>query len=153
MSKYVGLWKFHSIGQFSDEGKMVYLTAEEYLKAPMPYIDASDEDEVAHEMKERKMTVGGKLKISDDGKIYMMVPLPEGVPQAEIDKAVAAGHIRVEDGMMLDRKSLAWEERDGELWYDTGIKGEIMGEKKDGWTKALDDDGFFCLITTRYVKE
>lgn len=153
MSKYAGLWKFHSIGQFDDNGKVVYLNAEEYLKSPMPYIDESDEDEVAHELKERKMTVGGKIKICDDGKLYMLAPLPEGVSQAEVDKAVAAGMIQLMDGMMLGDKALTWEERDGELWYDTGIEGEVMGEKKDGWVKALDADGFFTFMTTRYVKE
>ncbi len=39
---YVGRWVFHSIGMMNEADEMVYLNAEEYRKAPMPYIDESD---------------------------------------------------------------------------------------------------------------
>ena len=55
------------------------------------------------------------------------------------------------DGMMADRPWV-WEERGGELWYDTGIKGEVFGEKADSWVKAIDEDGYFTFATTRFVK-
>ena len=41
---FIGKWKFHSIGVFSDNDELVYLTAEEYLASPMFYIDETDED-------------------------------------------------------------------------------------------------------------
>ena len=43
---YVGKWVFHSIGMVNDSDEVVFLSAEEYLKAPMPYIDESDEEAV-----------------------------------------------------------------------------------------------------------
>ena len=43
---YVGKWVFHSIGMVNDSDEMVFLCAEEYLKAPMPYIDESDEEAI-----------------------------------------------------------------------------------------------------------
>ena len=46
---------------------------------------------------------------------------------------------------MLSDKAIAWEERDGELWYDTGI-----GD--DSWTKAIDENGFFTFITMKFKK-
>jgi len=148
---YIGFWKFHSIGTVNDDCEMVYLNEEEYLNSPMPYIDTEDPDAVADEMRERKQMIGSQIEICEDGKLYMLMPLPEDVPQEEVDEAVAAGVITLMDGMMTD-KPAAWEERDGELWYDTGIKGEVFGEKADGWVKAIDENGYFTFATTRFVK-
>ena len=93
---YTGKWIFHSIMTFDENDMPVYLNAEEYLSSPMPYIDETDDEEVANEMKERKKTIGTFIKICDDGKLYMLMPLPEDVSQDEIDKAVAAGVIMYE---------------------------------------------------------
>jgi len=143
---YVGKWVFHSIGMFNDADEMVYLIAEEYLKAPMPYIDETDEEMVADEMKERKQAIGGKIAVCEDGKLYMLMPMPEGVSPEEIDQAVSAGIIKVYDGMMTDEPK-AWEERDGELWLEVG-----EGMSDDGWVKLSDENGFLVFMTTRYIK-
>ena len=143
---YTGKWVFHSIGMFNDSDEMVYLSAEEYLKAPMPYVDESDEEAVADELKERRQMIGGQIAVSEDGKLYMLMPLPEGVSKEEVDQAVEAGVIKLYDGMMTDDPKLC-EERDGELWLEVG---EDMSE--DGWAKISDDNGFLIFMTTRYVK-
>ena len=109
---YVGKWVFHSVGMMNENDEMVYLSAEEYLNAPMPYVDETDEEAVADEMKERKQTVAGQLAVCEDGKLYMLMPLPEGVSQAEVDAAVAAGHIKLYDGMITDEPK-TWEDRSG----------------------------------------
>lgn len=36
---YIGKWRFHSIGVINESGELIYLSAEEYLNSPMPYID------------------------------------------------------------------------------------------------------------------
>ena len=64
---YVGKWVFHSIGMVNDSDEMVFLSAEEYLKAPMPYIDESDEEAVADELKERLNMIGGQIAVCEDG--------------------------------------------------------------------------------------
>ena len=143
---YVGRWKFHSIGAMNEEFEMVFMNAEEYLNSPMPYIDESDPDAVADEMKERKQAVSAQLEISQDGKLYMLIPIPEGIPQDEVDAAVRAGHITLYDGMMTDEPK-TWEERNGELWLEVG-----EGMSEDGWIRLSDGDGFVCFVTTRYVK-
>ena len=116
---YVGKWVFHSIGTVNDSDEVVFLSAEEYLKAPMPYIDESDEEAVADELKERRNMISGQIAVCEDGKLYMLMPLPEGVSKEEVDKAVKAGVIKLYDGMMTDDPK-AWEERDGELWLEVG---------------------------------
>ena len=143
---YIGKWKFHSIGTFNEKDEFVYLNAEEYLAAPMPYIDETDEEAVADEIKERNRMIGGRISVCEDGKLYMLMPLPEGVPQNEVDRAVAAGVIKLYDGMMTDEPK-AWEERDGELWLEVG-----MGMSDDGWVKLSDGDGYLLFMSTRYEK-
>lgn len=143
---YVGKWVFHSIGTVNDSDEAVFLGAEEYLKAPMPYIDESDEEAVADELKERRNMIGGQIAVCEDGKLYMLMPLPEGASEEEVDKAVKAGVIKLYDGMMTDDPK-AWEERDGELWLEVG-----EGMSEDGWTKISDDDGHLLFMTTRYVR-
>ena len=143
---YVGKWVFHSIATMNDNDEFVYLNAEEYINSPMPYVDENDPEAVADEMKERNQMVGGQIKVCEDGKLYMLMPLPEGVSQAEVDEAVAAGVIKLCDGMITDEPK-AWEERDGALWLEVG-----MGMSEDGWVKASDDEGFINFMTTRYKK-
>ena len=143
---YVGKWVFHSIGMVNDSDEVVFLSAEEYLKAPMPYVDESDEEAVADELKERRKMIGGQIAVCENGKLYMLMPLPEGVSKEEVDKAVKAGAIKLYDGMMTDDPK-AWEERDGELWLEVG-----EGMSEDGWVKLSDDDGNLLFMTTRYVR-
>nr|MBQ4318520.1 hypothetical protein [Clostridia bacterium] len=143
---YVGKWVFHSIGMMNEIDEIVYLSGEEYLKAPIPpYVDESDEEAVADEMKERQQTVGGKIAVCEDGNLYMLMPLPDGVSKEEVDEAVKAGHIKLYDGMITDEPK-KWEERDGELWLEVG-----EGMSEDGWVK-LSEDGLLAFITTRYEK-
>ncbi len=149
---FIGKWKFHSIGVFNDNDELVYLTAEEYLDSPMLYIDETDKEAVDEEMKERKKTIGMQIKICDDGKMYMLMPLPEGVPQAEVDEAVAAGYFTLVDGMITD-SPMQWELRNGELWYDTGIQGEVFDEEVQTWVKALDESGYFTFMNYMFIKE
>ena len=141
---YVGKWIFHSIGTITDADEMVYLSAEEYLKSPMPYIDETDEEAVADELRERKNMIGAQIEIREDGKLYTLMPLPEGVTKEEVDAAVAAGQISLRDGMMVGGVE-AWEEREGALWYTTELS-------EDGWTKGSDGDGFVFFMTLRFVK-
>jgi len=144
---YVGKWVFHSIGAMNETGEMVYMNAEEYLNSPMPYIDESDEEAVADERKERRQMIGGKIAVCEGGKLYMLMPLPEGVSKEEVDQAVAAGIIQLFDGMITDEPK-SWEERNGELWLEVG-----EGMSEDGWVKLSDDAGYLNFMTTRYVKE
>ena len=120
---YVGRWVFHSIGM----------------------VNESDEEAVADERKERQKMIGGQIAVCEDGKLYMLMPLPEGVSKEEVEQAVSAGIIKLYDGMMTDDPK-AWEERDGALWLEVG-----EGMSEDGWVQ-LSDDEYLTFMTTRYVK-
>lgn len=144
--RYVGKWVFHSVGTMNDSDELIYLNAEEYLASPMPYVDESDEEAVADEMNERQQIIGSKIAVCEDGKLYMLMPLPEGVTAEEVDEAVKAGHIQLYDGMMTDAPK-TWEERDGALWLEVG-----EGMSEDGWVKLADDESMIDFMNTRYVK-
>lgn len=144
--KFVGKWVFDSVGTFDENFEKVYLSAEEYIKSPMPYVDTDDAEAVADEMKERRQTVGSQIAVCEDGKLYMLMPLPDGVSREEIDQAVEKGIIKLYDGMMTDEPK-TWEERDGALWIEVG-----EGMSEDGWAKLSDGDGYLCFMTARYVK-
>ena len=141
---YVGKWAFHSIGVVNEGDQLVYLSAEDYLKSPMPYVDETDEEAVADELKERKQMVGGQIAVCEDGQLYLLLPLPEGVSQEEVDAAAAAGHIKLYDGMMTDAPR-PWEERNGELWVN-------MEGGEDGFVRLSDEHGYLTFMTTRYSK-
>ena len=142
---YVGKWQFHSIGTVDDETcERVWMNAEEYIKSPMPYIDETDEDAVADEIKERKKTVGTILEVCEDGKLYVLMPIPEGVSEKEVEAAVEAGIIKVRDNMMTE-DPFVWQEREGQLWVETGMSD-------DGFEKFSGDEAFLTMLTTRYEK-
>ena len=143
---YVGKWKFHSIGTINENDEMVFMDAKEYLESPMMYIDENDPEAVEDEMKERKQMIGSQIAICEDGNFYMLMPLPEGVSQEEVDAAAEAGLIKLYDGMMTDEPK-AWKEQDGELWIEVG-----EGMSEDGWAKLPEQDGMIVFITTRYEK-
>lgn len=149
---YIGNWIFNSIGAEDDEKGLVYLSGEEYLASPMPYIDETDEEAVKDEINERKKMIGMKVKVCDDGILYLLMPIPDGVSKEELKEVIDAGVFMLVDGMLTDR-AIVWEEREGELWYDTGIEGEVFEEKADRWVKAIDKDGYFTFASIRFVKE
>ena len=144
---FVGKWFFHSIGSVDENGDFIYLNAEDYLNSPMDYIDESDEEAVADEIRERKQMTGSAIEVCDDGTLYMMMPIPEDASESEIEEAVKVGEIELRNGMISD-KAFPWEERNGELWFDAGIEGEAGSS----WINPIDEEGFFKFITIRYER-
>ena len=149
--EYVGKWTFHSIGTINDKDEFVYMTPDEFLASPMPYIDENDKEAVEEELSERKTTIGMQAEINEDGNIYFLIPIPQNVEQSEIEEAVKSGEITLRNGMMLTQ-AVKWELRGEALWYDTEIEGEAFGEKTDSWVKGIDDNGYFTFMTMRFTK-
>ncbi|MBE6570144.1 MAG: hypothetical protein E7658_08025 [Ruminococcaceae bacterium] len=144
---YIGRWKFHSIGVLNEKDEFEYLDAQAYLESPMPYVDETDEEAVADELRERQKMIRGEIAVCEGGKMYMLLPLPDGVSREEVDRAVQAGHIKLYDGMMTD-DPMTWEERDGELWFAVSPD---MSEEDSRWAKGTDGE-FLVFMTTRYTK-
>ena len=123
-----GLWKVDKLIGFDDDFNQIWKDAQAILADP-----SADDDE--------KNMAKSVVEIGDDGIIKMMMPLPEGISQEEIDEAVAAGEIEVSGDMMIAEKH-AWKEEDGKFFFDSGIEGEALGEEVSPWEEIkVSDDG------------
>lgn len=150
---YIGKWKICLIGNVDEVKGIVYMTPDEYLSSPMPsYVDESDPEAVESELRDRRSIASMTADFCDDGKVYFLIPFPKESTQEEIDEAVASGEVTVRDGM-IQGDIVSWELRDGELWVDLGVEGEVMGEKADTFVKALDENGLFTFLTMKFIKE
>lgn len=143
-----GDYRFHSMLSL-DEDETKYLTAEELINKPAP--EDMDPEFAEHEKAETIAMTKTILRIHDDGTLKIMQPIPEGVSQEEVDAAIASGEILVEDGYIYD-KVLQWEDRDGVIYYNTGIEGTIFDEKADPWTTLFDNEGYVNFMFMRFKK-
>lgn len=150
---YVGKWVFHSIINMDENGGSQFLNAEEYLKVIPGYIDKTDAEAVANEQREKTLIINSQLEICDDGMVYTLTPVPEGISQAEIDQAVAAGEISFRHGMMVLDPPKPWEDRNGELWVQAGTADFFDGQgERPNWEKCVIEDGILTFILVRYKK-
>ena len=119
---YIGKWRFHSIGVINEAGNLTYMNAEEYINSPMPYIDETDEEAITSEMRERKQITSSLIEICDNGKLLMLIPIPKEEYESYLAELESGGEKELRPGMICMRCS-DWEERNGELWFDSGIEG------------------------------
>ena len=141
---YAGIWVLHSVGVRDEDMNLIYVTPENYLNYPMPYVDEDDPEAVADEIRERKSILSMRLRIDPDGTLYSLMAIPEGVSQEEVDEAIAAGEFMLVDGMLCQGTN-RWELRGDELWADLGMS-------EDGWDKLSNEEGLLDLITFRFAK-
>lgn len=129
MKKIQGKWIVAETMQFNDETcKVEWVSVEKILAK-----DDLDKDMI--------MLLKTQVVFQEDGAIDFFCPLPEGVSQADIDAAIAAGQLKMKDGMMVMQQK-HWKEEDGKILTDTGAEGEVLGEKVGPWEelKVLDGD-------------
>ena len=128
MTNLTGKWVVADTMQFNDETcKAEWLSVEKILTK-----DDLDKDMI--------MLLKTIVLFQEDGAIDFLCPLPEGVSQAEIDAAIAAGKLKLKDGMMvMDQKH--WKEENGKIMADTGAEGEVFGEKVGPWEELKVVDG------------
>lgn len=134
----IGIWKVDKIMGFDDDFNQVWKDAQAIINNP----DA-DEDE--------KNMAKAQVEFGDDGMVRMMMPLPEGISQEEIDAAVAEGEIEVKGDMMIAEKH-PWKEEDGKVLYDSGTEGEAFGEEVSPWLEIKKTDNGIEMFTFQLVK-
>ena len=128
MTNLIGKWMVAETMQFNEEQcKFEWAKVEDILS----------KGELDREMTMLMKTV---VEFQEDGTIDFFCPLPEGVSQEEIDAAIAAGKLKLKDGMMvMDQKH--WKEENEKIMTDTGAKGEVLGEKVGPWEELKEVDG------------
>ena len=90
MTNLTGKWVVAETMQFNDETcKVEWVSVEKILAK-----DDLDKDMI--------MLLKTIVLFQEDGAIDFLCPLPEGVSQAEIDAAIAAGKLKLNDGGMVE---------------------------------------------------
>lgn len=88
----------------------------------------------------------------EDGVVRTVIPLPEGVTQEEIDEAIESGECELYAPGFLTMEKNPWKEENGKVFFDTGIEGEILGEKADSWTEVIPVENGIQYATFRLVR-
>ena len=136
MTNLVGKWRIAEMMDFNSEKECIeWVKTEELLSR-----DDADKDTF----------LIGRMQIvfAEDGTITMLTPIPDGVSQEEVDAAVKSGEITLKDGMMFMGEN-HWKVEDGKNMADTGLEGEVMGEKVGPW-EELKEIGDGMLQMTMY---
>lgn len=124
----IGKWNIVESMQFDDQkGCMAWVKVEDTL---------SQEDVD----RETAMLLKSIVQFEEDGNLVFLTPLPEGASQEEIDEAVTAGEITLREGMMLTQQN-QWKVENGKNMADTGVEGEVLGEKVGPWEEIKEVDG------------
>ena len=137
----IGVWKIKSAQQFD--------------AATMKLVDKNVDDILADESIDdgEKQMLRAKFIFKDDGFVYTALPIPEGMPQDEIDEYLESGEAWLVDGLLaIERKE--WKDDGGVVKFNSGTKGEVLGEAIDPWMAIKqNDDGSIKFFTYTLVKE
>ena len=122
----IGKWQIAELLQFDDEKGMIWTKASDLLTS----------EDVDKDMQMMAKTVA---LFEENGELFLLSPIPEGVSQQEIDEAVAAGEIQLRDGQMITGQH-HWKVENGKNMTDTGMEGEVLGEKVGPWEEVKEID-------------
>ena len=137
----VGIWKIKAAAQWD--------------AATMSLVEKNVEDILADtsvDDSDKKM-LACKFVFKDDGFVYTAMPIPEDMPKEAIDEYIASGEGFLVDGLLgIERKE--WKEEDGKVKFNTGTKGEVLGEAIDPWAEITENvDGSIKFFTYTLVKD
>lgn len=123
-----GIYQVFSVMAYFEDGPKM-ISKEERINM----INASNAD--AREKQQELMIANGRLRISDDHKIYPLSPIPEGVPESAIKAAVDAGQVILDEDnyCFLGGNIYDWKEENGSFFYDTKEERKIGDEDLSPW--------------------
>ena len=129
----VGIWKVKEVFSLNeDEGKW------------LSFQECMDNEEMDDET---KSFLSARFVFEPDGLFKVVMAIPEGVPQEEVDRAAAAGEVRLFDSRSMIVEEHPWKEEDGKYYYDSGIQGEVLGEPVSSWMEIQEtEDGIEWMI-------
>ena len=133
-----GFWVVKEVISFGEEGPF-WRTVQECL----------DDDVVDDEM---KAFLKFRYLFDTDGTVKILSPIPDEVPQEEIERAAAAGEVQLYDSRTMIVEQHPFKEENGKYYYDSGIQGEVMGEVVSPWMEIPETEDGIELMIYRLVK-
>ena len=94
-----------------------------------------------------------RYSFTEDGQMRVLFPIPEGIPQEQIDAALASGELTLFDEKTMVLETKAWKEEDGKLLFNSGAKGEVLGETVNPWIELVPVGDLLEMTTYRLKKE
>ncbi len=134
-----GKFRIKEMLTFNDNFEQVWKSAEEMLADENT--DSSD-----------KKLLGLIAVFDDDGFIKLMMPIPEDMPKEEIDEAIESGEAELYGDDMIVFEKHPYKVEDGKVMFDTGTRGEILGEAINPWTEIVEENGMIRFFTYHLVK-
>lgn len=146
----VGKWKVVQVKGRDEADNIVWLNEEEY-KAFLTRSGYPEE-----RMAERMSTFGQKIIFTEDNLVEILIQIPEGISQEEIDAAVASGDAKIVDGMMAMCSSdpddaMKWKEEDGKFFSSEGF--DLETNEMSWATIDVVDDNTLDFMLYRIVRE
>jgi hypothetical protein len=128
----LGFWKVKKVMMFGEDDSDPWRSVEEVLESGF----------------EDTEMLTARFFFDEDGSVKVVAPLPEGVSQEEVDRAVKAGkvHLFGESSMVIGRYS--WKEEGGKLFVDSGFGG---GEPD--WAEVTETDGMLDFLMYKLARE
>lgn len=89
---------------------------------------------------EAVMLLNNIIEFTEDGMMNTLMRVPED----KIELAKSQGAVIDEDGYAAIEQT-TWKEQDGKFFYDTNVKGEVMGVEVDPFSEIpITEEG--CLV-------
>jgi len=136
----IGIWKCVEMNVFDPKTcSIIWKTTEEINADP-----------------ELRESIGNAFEFVDinaDGTVKWIMAIPEDVPQEEIDEALASGELVKYDDNHFAVDIKPWKIVDGVFKYDSGMKGEVLGEAIDPWQEVKIDGDIIELGMFRFARK
>ena len=130
----IGKWKVKKIGVFQPDFSIKMLTPQE--------IEALEDFEDAEEYLNMASAI---VEFLPDGTMNTLFPVTK-----ELEEQLIAEGKEIVDGFGI-MDTTTWKEEKGEYFYDTKIKGEILGEKVSSLEKLVFEGD--CILVSQMLLE
>lgn len=121
----IGKWKVKELLIPTSNGMVSYTS------------DNPPEGEIAEEA---VMLLNNIIEFTEDGMMNTLMRVPED----KLELAKSQGAVIDEDGYAAIEQT-TWKEQDGKFFYDTKVKGEVMGVEVDSFSEIpITEEG--CLV-------
>lgn len=121
----IGKWKVKELLLPTSNGMVSYTS------------DNPPEGEIAEEA---VMLLNNIIEFTEDGMMNTLMRVPED----KLELAKSQGAVIDEDGYAAIEQT-TWKEQDGKFFYDTNVKGEVMGVEVDPFSEIpITEEG--CLV-------